>query len=185
MGHPSRSLSVSSSPSRLPSVDRAIVVMRNVRGSAVAWQIPRCGSPAFRSWPRGRQQLALRGRPRLCAARPVEPAGPPSPARLVYGCSAGKQPRVIRIYSAADLGRRRAQVLERGAHTSGRSSRRTAPRDSRACERLVGRTSLRPFRLNVHAGMLRESVARSTRRPSGRPISRKRRRLRGRQSVRN
>ena len=130
-GTPSRSLSVSLSASRLPSVDRAIVVMRNVRGSAVAWQIPRCGSPAFRSWPRGRQQLALRGRPRLCAARPVEPAGPPSPARLVYGCSAGEQPRVIRIYSAADLGRRRAEVLVRGAHTSGRPSRRTAPRARR------------------------------------------------------
>ena len=107
------------------------------RFSRLAWQIPRCDSPAFRF--SGRQQLALRGRPRRCAARPAEPAGPPSPARLVYGCSAGKQPRVVRLYSAADLGRRRAQVLERGAHTPGRPSRRTAPRLAGLRERLGGR----------------------------------------------
>ena len=140
------------------------------RFSRLAWQIPRCDSPAFRFWPRGRQQLALRGRPRRCAARPAEPAGPPSPARLVYGCSAGKQPRVIRLYSAADLGRRRAQVLERGAHTPVALLGVQLHELAGLRERLVGR--------------LRENVARSTKRQSGRP-TRKRRRLPGRQAVRN
>ena len=177
MGHPGRSLSVSLSASRLPSVDRAIVVMRNVRGSAAG---------------HGRSPAVTRLRSRLChevanswlsaVARDCvlldrssrrghphpqgwftgvpqvsSPASSESTAPLTWGVGAPRYSCAAPIPRVALLG---VQLHELAG-----------PR-----ERLVGRTSLRPFRLNVHAGMLRETVARSTKRPSGRPISRKRRR---------
>ena len=177
VGHPSRSLSVSLSPSRLPSVDRAIVVMRNVRGSAaghgrspvVARLRSGLSHEVANSW------LSAVARDCVLLDRSRR-RGHPHPQGWFTGVPQVSSPAssesTAPLTGASARPGTRARRPYLGSFFSVYSSTRLAG----LRERLVGRTSLRPFRLNVHAGMLRETVARSTKRPSGRPISRKRRR---------